>query len=318
MRPLIRLALRDWDYLTPLLLGDVRPDGFDLAIDRVGTLLDDPAGTPDYEGAEVSFSRYAQARARGSEALFGLPHFMMRGFRHRCVITAADAPWTRFAELAGKTIGLTGWQDSGNTWTRALLRREGIGLDDARWWVGRLTDKHPITDRLGGFGQPGRIEAVPGERPMIDLLKSGEMAALFTPFMPPGFYEPASGLRALLPDYRAAEIAYFRAVGYVPGIHILALKPSVAAEHPTLAAALSEALDEAARVWLAKREKYADTTPWIIDELARCARDLPADWQANGYAANSGMIDAFAEELFAQRITARRLSAAELFPHFAP
>ncbi len=316
MRPLIRLALRDWDYLTPLLLGDVRPDGYDLRIERVASLLADPGASVDYEGAEVSFSRYAQARARGSEALVGLPHFMMRGFRHRCVITAAGAPWHAFSELAGKTIGLTGWQDSGNTWTRALLRREGVGLDDATWWVGRLTEKHPIEDRLGGFGQPGRIEAVPGERPMVDLLLSGELAAVFTPFMPPGFYAPDSGLRALLPDYRGAEAAYFHAVGYVPGIHILALRPAVVAAHPGLPGALSEAIDESARVWLAKREKYADTTPWIIDELARCARDLPPGWNANGMAANHAMIDDFAAELFAQRITARRLDAATLFPHF--
>lgn len=316
MRPVIRLALRDWDYLTPILLGDVRSPDFDVRIDRVGTLLDDAAHAPGHEGAEVSFSRYAQARARGSEDLVGLPHFLMRGFRHRCVITAADAPYNDFAALAGKTIGLTGWQDSGNLWTRALLRREGIGIDDATWWLGRLTENHPITDRLGGFGRPGRIEAVPGERPMVDLLRSGELAAVFTPFMPPGFYEPGSGLRALLPDYRAAEVAYFHAVGYVPGIHVLALKPSVAAGHPTLASALSELIDESARVWLAKREKYADTTPWMIDELARCARDLPAGWNTNGFAVNRVMIDAFAEELFAQHITSRRLEARELFPHF--
>ena len=31
-------------------------------------------------------------------------------------------------------IGIAGWQDSGNTWTRALLRREGVEIEDARWF----------------------------------------------------------------------------------------------------------------------------------------------------------------------------------------
>lgn len=317
MRDPIRLALRDWDFLTPILLGDVRSPEFDVVIDRVGTLVSDPGGDPNYDGAEMSFSRYAQGRARGEDKVVAVPHFLMRAFRHRCIITATRSPITDLASLAGKAIGLTGWQDSGNTWTRALLRREGVGVEDARWYVGRLTADHPTTDRLGGFGRPGRIEAVPGERPMVELLEEGELDAVFTPFMPPGFYEPDSPLRSLLPDYRAAELAYFHEVGYVPGIHILALRPSVVERHPTLPEVLGELLGESARVWLAKREKYADTTPWIIEEIGRCARDLPAGWDRNGYAANATMIDAFAEELYAQQLVQRRLDARDLFPRFA-
>jgi 4,5-dihydroxyphthalate decarboxylase len=317
MRHLVRLGLRDWDFLTPILLGDVKSPDFNVVIDRVKTLVDDPAGTLDYDGVEMSFSRYAQGRARGAHDIVALPHFLMRAFRHRCIITAKTSPITDLAGLAGKTIGLTGWQDSGNTWTRALLRREGIGIENALWWMGRLTAAHLIVDRLNGFGRPGRIEPVPGERPMVELLESGELDAVFTPFMPPGFYEPNSRLRPLLPDYRAAEVAYFNAVGYVPGIHLLVLQPQVVADHPTLLEALSELIDESGKLWLAKREKYADTTPWIIDELARCARDLPAGWDRNGYADNEVMIDAFAEELFAQKLTARRLEPRELFPQFA-
>jgi 4,5-dihydroxyphthalate decarboxylase len=313
----VRLALRDWDYLTPLLLGDVQSKDFDIEIDRVGTLIDHPATDPSYDGAEMSFSRYAQARARGDDSVVAVPHFLMRGFRHRCIITTKTNPVTTLEGLAGRAIGLTGWQDSGNTWTRALLRRVGIGIDDARWFVGRLTATHPIVDRLSGFGRPGRIEAVAGERPMMELLASGELDAVFTPFMPPGFFDADSGFRALLPDYRAAEVAYFADVGYVPGIHVLVLKPAVVAVHPTLPHVLSELIDESARIWLAKREKYADTTPWIIDEIVRCARDLPPDWNQNGYAINERMIADFAAELHVQGLTARHLEARELFPHFA-
>ena len=86
----VRLAVRDWDYFTPLALGDLRPEGFELVIDRVGTLVDNLAVSSDYEGGEVSFSRYAQGRARGETGLLGLPHFLMRGFRQRCIITTVD------------------------------------------------------------------------------------------------------------------------------------------------------------------------------------------------------------------------------------
>ena len=314
MTLIIRLALRDWDYLTPLLLGDLQPDRFTLQIDRVGTLTDKLAEDARYEGGEVSLSRYAQTCAAGTNGLVGVPHFLMRGFRHRCIITAKSSALTRLDQLGGTRIGVTGWQDSGNTWTRALLRRAGIGNDDVRWFAGRLTADHPIIDRLGRFAQPGRIEAAPEERSLMEMLADGTLDAVFTPFMPPGFFAPESQFRPLLPDYPAAEAQYCREVGYVPGIHLLALKPAIAAAHRWLAQALSEVLDESARIWLAKREKYADTTPWISDELARVARELPEGWNANGFAPNEAMIGGFCAELHAQSITAERLMPRDLFP----
>ncbi len=310
----VRLAVRDWDYIVPLALGDVRPKDFKLEINRVGTLPEDLATDPLYDAAEVSLSRYSLARAKGDASIVGVPHFLMRAFRHRCIITSKKNPISALADLAGKRIGLTGWQDSGNTWTRALLRREGVDIEDASWFVGRLTQAHPIVDRLGGYGRAGRIEAVPGERPMMELLDEGWLDAVFTPFMPPGFFDADSAFRQLVPDFRQAERAYFDEVGYVPGIHLLGMKPDLVAHHPWLPTALSEILDESARVWLEKREKYADTTPWIIDELRQVARDLPATWNRNGFEANERMLADFGIELQAQKLTDKLLTPRDLFP----
>lgn len=317
MKPNIRLVTRDWDYMVPLALGDVRSSDFDVEVIRVGTLPQDLASEAHYDAGEVSFSRYAQARACGDDSLIGVPHFLMRAFRHRCIITATDSPITEVHQLAGKRIGLTGWQDSGNVWTRAILRQVGIGIDDARWFVGRLTEAHPVVDRLNGFGRPGRIEAVPGERPMVELLRSGELDAVFTPFMPPDFFDEDSGLRQLLPQCRQAEVDYFKATGYVPGIHVLALKPALVEKHAGLPQALSELLDASAAMWLEKRQKYADTTPWIIDELRQTARDLPGSWNHNGFAHNEAMIRDFCNELHAQEITPGLLRPSDLFPYSA-
>lgn len=310
----IRLAVRDWDYLVPLALGDVRSRDVEVKLHRVGALPENLADDPRYDAAEMSFSRYAQTRAAGDETIVGVPHFLMRAFRHRCIITAAQSPLTQIEQLAGKRIGLTGWQDSGNVWTRAILRRAGVGLDDARWLVGRLTAEHPVIDRLGGHGRVGRIEAVAGDRPLVDLLRTGELDAVFTPFMPPGFFEPGSGLRPLLPDCRRSEVGYFNATGYVPGIHVLGIKSALVHARPRLQQALSELLDESARLWLDKRRKYADTTPWIIDELQQTARDLPDSWSRNGFDQNEPMIADFAEELHVQQITRTCLSPRDLFP----
>ena len=313
----LRLALRDWDYITPLVLGDVSSPKLDIKVDRVGTLIPHVGKSDAYDAAETSFSRYTQMRIDGDDSVVGMPNFIMRGFRHRCVITTKVNPITTFAELAGKRIGVTGWRDSGNTWTRAALRREGVGVEDAMWYAGRLTEAHPITDRLDGFGRPGRIEAAPGERPMMELLKEGRLDAIFTPFMPDGYFAGNSGFRQLLPDFRAAEHRYFAEVGYVPGMHLIGLKAEFVAEHPWVMAELSALLDESQRVWSDKRKKYADTTPWMIDELRRCAADLAPTWNASGLEENEKMIADFATELYEQKILPRRLIPTELFPRHA-
>lgn len=313
----IRLAVRDWDYFTPLALGDIKPEGFNLEIDRIGTLVGDLGTSKEYHAAEISFSRYAQGRAKGEDDIFAVPHFLMRGFRQRCIITRDDSPLSKISELAGKRIGVTGWQDSGNTWTRTVLGVDGVGIDDAYWYAGRLTEAHPIVDRLNGFGREGRIEACPGERPMMELLKEGWLDAVFTPFMPEGFFKPGSGFRQLQPDFRQSELEYFNRVGYVPGMHILGIKADVAAEHPWLAAALSEIIDKSYQVWMDKRAKYADTTPWLLDDIRRTVVDLPVTWNDNGFAQNEKMIDDFANELYVQKITAARLTPADLFPAYA-
>lgn len=311
----IRLALRDWDYMTPLLLGDVSSPKLRLEIDRVGTLVSHVGRDEAHDAAEMSFSRYTQLCIDGDETIVAIPNFIMRGFRHRCIITTKDSPIQTLAQLAGKRIGVTGWSDSGNTWTRAALRREGVGVDDARWFAGRLTADHPITDRLDGFGRAGRIEAVPGERPMMELLQEGGLDAVFTPFMPEGFFDAGSSFRQVLSDFRDAELTYFREVGYVPGMHLIGIKAGILAEHPWIGDELSTLIDESQRVWTSKRRKYAETTPFMIDELLKVASELPADWNTSGFAANRAMIADFAGELHAQGILPRAMTPEELFPH---
>ncbi|WP_293853610.1 nitrate ABC transporter substrate-binding protein [uncultured Alsobacter sp.] len=310
----LRIATRDWDYLTPLLLGDVTSDRLSLQITRVGTLISDLATSADYDAAELSFSRYVSAMAAGASAVVGIPCFIMRGFRHRCVITTDASPLEHFSQLKGKRIGVTGWRDSGNTWTRAALRRDGVGVEDAFWIAGRLTAQHPIVDRLDGFGRPGLIEADPDERPMMEMLARGDLDAIFTPFMPDGFFGPGSGFRQVLRDFRQAECAYYAEVGYVPAHHLVGIKADMLRAHPWIADELTRLLDESQRAWTAKRRKYAETSPFVLDEFVFAGRALAPDWNDSGRDLNRPMIETFARELFTQGIMPAPMTAEALFP----
>lgn len=313
----LRIATRDWDYLTPLLLGDITSKHLDLQITRVGTLLNDLAGAPEFDAAEMSFSRYSSAMANGETEVIGIPCFIMRGFRHRCIITTEESPLETLADLKGKRIGVTGWRDSGNTWTRAALRRAGVGVEDAFWLAGRLTAEHPITDRLDGFGRPGRIESDPAERPMMDMLRSGDLDAVFTPFMPNGYFANGSGFRQVVRDFRAAEAAYYADVGYVPAHHLVGIKADVARANPWVIEELTRLIDESQVMWTAKRRKYAETSPFVLEELIYAARALKPDWNDSGREQNRAMIAGFAEELHVQGILRNPISVEQLFPGLA-
>ncbi len=175
----VRIALRDWDWLTPLRLGQVGLDlpGHELVVDAVDTLVDPWQGS-EHDAYEVSLSRYHRAVVGGDDRVVAIPHVLMQSFRHRCIIVAASSGVTTTADLRGARIGVTGWIDSGNTWTRDILSHEGIEIDDATWIAGRLTASHPETDRLDGFGRHGRVEAAPAGAVMADVLVAGDLDAV--------------------------------------------------------------------------------------------------------------------------------------------
>lgn len=305
------LAVRDWDYLTPLLLNEVSSSELDLNITRVNTLVDDWSKHPEYDGGEMSLSRYSQLKAKGDDSLIGIPHFLMRGFRHRCILTRKSSEINELKSV--KKVGLTGWQDSGNIWTRAIFRQAGIDMKDIHWFVGRLTAEHPIVDRLAGFGQPGWIDNCPDDTPMVELLEMGELDAICTPFMPAGFFNEDSKLRPLFENYQNIERTYVQEQGYIPGIHIVVLKRDFVANNPGIGKLISAAFDDSYHLWMDKRTKYADTTPWLLDDISRMHKDLPQTWNDQGISANKKMLEDWCIEIYEQGILSEPLSINTLF-----
>jgi len=310
----VHLGVRHWDHVAPLALGDVAlPTGLDLRVTRLET-------TPDlwsddgYDLAETSFSRYVRARAAGDERVVALPVFVMRAFRQRCVIVRADAEAFEPGHLRGARIGLTGWPDSGNTWTRALLREDDVEVADARWVVGPLTDRHPgDVDRLGG-PVPDTVRAARDGEDLVGMLRAGELDAVMTPFMPPGFHHRDSGLRPLYPDTRAAERGYFARHGFVPGIHLVGVRAALLAERPELGQQLVDAFQDAKRLAFARRSKLVDVTPWHNEAVAETSRVFGPDWLPYGTAADRAMTAAFTAELVAQRLLDGPVGHDVLFP----
>lgn len=312
----IRMATRHWDHVSPIAMGDVE-EATRYALER-REITPDLWTEEGLDVAETSFSKYVQARAAGDDRVVALPIFVMRGFRHRCIITRKDSALNSAEALRGKRIGLTGWGDSGNTWTRAVLREASIGVEDAEWRVGALTANHPVTDRIGSITVPDNVAATENDEPMTMMLERGALDAVMTPFMPPGFYESDSPFRTLFRDSQKAEAEYFDRVGFVPGIHLIGVRAELAADHGIMQE-LMDLFDAAKKISGERRNKLLDVTPWHNEVLAATTRVMGKDWMPYGWSANEKMIDAFQTELIEQGIVTSRLEEDSLFPlHLEP
>ncbi|WP_405651299.1 hypothetical protein OG581_12315 [Streptomyces sp. NBC_01386] len=238
--------------------GRVKVPGFHVEIDA-RDVTPDVLSEPGLDGGETSISRYVQAHAAGDDRLVALPTFVKRGFRHRCVLVRADSPLRSFDQLACARIDLTGWPDSGNTWTRALIRAGGVDLSGIEWRVGPLAAGAVGTERLSNRPLPPNVSAMAEGESLARELAAGRLDAILTSFMPPEFFTPESRFRHLLDDHPAAERAYWAATGFVPGIHLVTLKRDVVEVHPELPAVLLAGLEASKRHWLGRRRLLADT-----------------------------------------------------------
>jgi 4,5-dihydroxyphthalate decarboxylase len=179
----VTLATRDYDSVHPLALRDVVPDGIDLTLIRSFDALERVEPEPSIDGGEASFSQYLRRIAAGDRTLVGLPAFVMREFRHRCLFVRRGSGLTDVTHLAGHRVGVDAWAATGNVWTRALVRERGVSLEQVRWMVGPVNRGEPPAS---ADGLPRGVEVAPPGRALGELLAAGELDAVMCPWPPAG------------------------------------------------------------------------------------------------------------------------------------
>jgi 4,5-dihydroxyphthalate decarboxylase len=309
----IQLVTRNYLQIEPLASGEVAPEGIELAINRsvpMTTFLADP----EVPAGEMSFAQYVRRIAAGDQEVVGLPIFIMRGFRQRCFFVGRDSGLTSFDGLAGKRVGTNGWPDSGNTWSRSLLRNAGVEIDQVSWWVGPTEDH--ASKRTTAAELPDAVRPVADGETLVGMLMAGTLDAIMVPWPPKLFSDRDSPIRRLLPDFRAAELDYARQFGFWPGLHIIGVRASVLEAHPWVARSLYDAFDRAWKLTEERLTAWIDSTPWLQDDLEQIRQFVGPGWQAHGVEQNRPMIETFCHELAAQHITGRVITIDELFGEF--
>ena len=271
----------------------------------------------EFDVSEISFSSYIRTVAAGTAAYVGIPAFVSRIFRHSGIYVRADAGIRTPQDLRGKRIGLPEYQITAVVWMRGMLQHEyGVHPFEIHW-------------RSGGQEQPGRhertpLKPIPGldlqpighNQTLVDMLRAGELDALFTARAPSSFLAGEPHIVRLFPDTRAAEIAYYRKTGLFPIMHLVGIRKSLVERHPWLATSLYKAFCDAkaiAMVNLCDVNALMVSLPFLEAETRETIAAMGADFWKYGVHENLREIEALTQYSFEQGLVDRKLAAEELF-----
>lgn len=314
----LTLTCADYARVMPLVTGAVKPEGIDLRLE-VGTggswamraeMLRRAIHDPGVQGGEGSVCVHLLRVDRGDRSLVGLPVFPLRNFTARDLYVRAGGAVRTVGALAGCRIGMYGWANSGAVWYRHFLRYMGVDLDGLRWWIGPVDAPRPTTS---AFVLPASVnEPAPG-RSLAAMLVDGELDAIYSPNRPVRYHPESGPIVRLFPDFRAVEQRYFRETGIYPPQHLLLLRREVWEANRWVAKSLTDAFVASNRMFAQGQRNFPYAAPWMEAELEETVALMGEDFHADGYAANAGQIQVFADQAFASGLTSRRVAAEEYF-----
>ncbi|MEC7593408.1 MAG: hypothetical protein VX021_03115 [Pseudomonadota bacterium] len=322
MAPKLTLACWDYDRAKPVLDGSLGLAGFDLVCqtETPGTLFPLAVNEARFDITELSFASYLVQVARGESQYIGLPIFLSRAFRHGAIYVHADSGIKTPKDLQGRVVGVPEYGMTLAVWVRGILTDEfGVDVDTLKY-------------RTGGLNEPGRVERlklkIPGHvdlqplGPSLSLnaaILEGRLDAIFAPAPPRAFAAGDKRVLRLMDPAGPWERDYFKRTHIFPPMHILGIKKTVVAEHPTLPGAVYRLFEEARRRAMARVKAVAESSanremsPWYAEAYEQAVATMGPDFWTYGVADNTADLEAFCRYCHAQHLTSRRLAISEIF-----
>jgi 4,5-dihydroxyphthalate decarboxylase len=318
----LTVACCDYDQTRDFMTGAVRADGITITPLVLGSIEEITfrflkSQGQEWDVSELSFGKYTSITSQGNAPMVAIPVFPSRVHRHSAIYVRADRGIKTAKDLEGRTIGIPEWAQTAGIYVRGFLAEEyGVDLRSIRWVQ-------------AGVNNPGRAEKVELKLPagihyearadasLSGMLRSGDADAVISARAPDAFIEGGGKVVRLFPDYRAEEARLFKKSGIFPIMHLMTMRRAAFEQHPWIAMNLFKAFDEAKR---RSFERVRDFTcariplPWaaaLADEIvAMCG----ADPYPYGIEGSRATLDAFCRYCHDQGVTARKMTAADLFP----
>ncbi|WP_338665355.1 ABC transporter substrate-binding protein [Pararoseomonas sp. SCSIO 73927] len=315
----LTLACSSSDRTRPIIDGRVEVEGVSLTVlpgepeDIFRRALRDRA----FDVTELSMGSHIVTTARGDAPYIGIPVFPSRSFRHAAIYVRTDRGIRTAKDLAGKRIGLPEYQQTAALWVRGALREYyGVDTQGIAWRTGGM-EETGLGERVALKLPPGMdVQAIGPAETLNGLLAAGELDAVVGPRPPSCFVGRTAPVDRLYPDFRTEEEAYYKATGFFPIMHCVALRKELAAAHPWLPQELFRAFAKARAMAVADLTMVnvlRASLPWIAAEAQRQIDFMGGDPWPYGFARNRDEIAAMIRFAVADGLAAERIAPEALF-----
>ena len=316
----LNMALRWYDRTAALIDGTVQSEGIDLNYIQV-----QPYETfwrmlhnSEFDVAELSLSGYLITLERNPPPYTAIPVFPSKMFRHHCIYINPRAGIREPKEIQGKRVGGPEFSQTAAVWARGILQDEyGVDLTKVHWFRGGVEAPDPVERVELRLPPTIQLQEIPPGKTLNGMLEAGELDAVICPQPPPSaFIRGSPNVARLFPNYRDAEMAYYKKTGHFPLMHTIAIKRSVYEANPWIAASLMKAF-EAAKAHcydqIAHTGVLQASLPWLHWHLEEEFRFFGKDPFAYGLPANRSDLETLARYSLEQGLTHKLANVDEIF-----
>src|SRR6266852_1774362 len=312
----LTLACEDYDRTRPLKDGLVKPEGIELnyLVMSVEEIFWRMMKYEEFDVSELSMGAFLTAAARGRRPFIAIPVFPSRTFRHRCIFTNSASGIQRPEDLRGKRMGVPEYSMTAAVWLRGLFQHEyGVSPSEIHWI--QAGEENPGRKDRVDFEMPVgvRLESK-ADRTLNQMIETGEIDAMMSPRMPTCFTNGSPHVRRLFPNYKQAEMDYFKKTGLFPIMHVIVIKRAIYEKDPWVAQALYKAFCAAKDLCM---EEIYDTNilrvslPWTSAEYEQTRDLMTADYWPYGLAPNRENLETLHSYLHEQGLIKQKLNLDE-------
>lgn len=296
--------------------------GFDLDChtEPPGVLFPLAVGEARFDVTEFSFASYLIQLSRGECQYIGVPVYLSRAFRHGAIYVRADSGIKDPKDLEGRVVGVPEYAMTLAVWVRGILSDDyGVDVSTLKY-------------RTGGLNKPGRVERLKLDIPdhvdiqamaptvsLNEAILEEQLDAIIAPAPPSAFSEGDPRVLRLIDPAGPAERDYFARTNIFPPMHILAIKKTLVATHPTLPGAIYDAFMDARRIAMDRVKAVAQSSanremsPWYAEAYEQAVAIMGPEYWSYGVDDNIADLEAFCRYCEEQHLTARPVSPGELF-----
>jgi len=315
----ITMASWDYDRIQGIKDGSVQVEGCDVThiVARPEEMFFRLFKHQEFDVSEMSFAIYILGRTNVDFPYIALPIPLSRVFVHSGIFIRRDCGIKEPQDLKGRRVGVPSYQQTRGLCIRGMLSDEyGVKPADLHWRMGGLDRPESLQLVPQDVPKDINIEPIPHGRTLSQMLVEGEIDAIFTAATPNCWRDKAPNVARLFPDYRAAELAYYKKTGIFPIMHLVGIRQSLAEKYPWLPRSIMKAFEESkARIEPHLTEISALTTmlPWLTAEAENTIEEMGPDYWAYDVDQNRKTIKAQLRWAYEQGMSRKLWTVEETF-----